>query len=79
MTARWKDPQASIGDLMPGQSLFQTGVSDEIIDRGIPYSRIYDPVEELGRLRQIYAREAARRPRPAGANAFHHRSLRRGV
>jgi hypothetical protein len=77
MTARWKDPQASIGDLPEGQVLFQTGVSDVIIDRGIPFTRVYDPVEELARRRGNVARLAHARPRVRPA-FIQNRSLRRG-
>jgi hypothetical protein len=75
-------PRDRVGDLVnsgevtPGEIV--SGWSNVIIDRGIPFSRIYDPVEELGRLRQIYAARAGMRPRPAGALAFRqNRSLRR--
>jgi len=57
--------------------MLTSGVSDAIVEVGLPYSRRYDPVEELGRIRQIFARQAAM---PAGRTiAFNaHRSLRRG-
>jgi hypothetical protein len=77
LSARYVDPQKSVGDLMPGQHLFTSGVSDAVVEVGLPFTRVYDPVEELARLRGIWARQAARRLPPAGANTFHHRSLRR--
>jgi hypothetical protein len=62
------------GDYVPEQ----LPSSDNIVETGLPYSRRYDPTEELARIRGIYAAEAAgaRAPRAPSAS-FHTRSLRR--
>jgi len=74
---RHRDHNDLVGNLDPAQFMLTSGVSDAIVEVGLPYSRRYDPVEELGRIRQIFARQAAM---PAGRTiAFNaHRSLRRG-
>ena len=77
MPARYVDPEKSIGNLPEGQFFLTSGVSDAIVETGLPFTRVYAPAEELHRIRQIFARQAAM---PAGRTiAFNaHRSLRRG-
>lgn len=49
------------GERTPGEVV--SGWSDSIVETGIPFSRVYDPAEELARIRrQTY-------PRPAGMSA----------
>jgi hypothetical protein len=81
LPTRWHDPEKDIGNLEPGQSAFPAALREQscetIVEYGLPFSRKYDPVEELGRIRNIYAAEATtppRRPQPP----FRTRSLRRG-
>jgi hypothetical protein len=68
------------GDRVTGEQLFQMeqGLSDTIVEVGLPCSRAYDGDAELWRIRRTWASEAAgfraSRPRPA---SFRHRSLRR--
>jgi hypothetical protein len=57
--------------------LLSFGVSDEIVETGIPVSRRYDPLAELARIRGVLARQANARPRPS-ITYNSHRSLRRG-
>ena len=80
MPARYVDPENARGNLPEGQFLLTSGVSDAIVETGLPIDRRYDPLEELARIRQIYAREANSVSRPRAAISFNtHRSLRRGV
>ena len=70
------------GERVVGEIPFRPEVfssfSDTIIETGLPFSRQYDAAEELDRIRQHYAREAAgaraSRPRPA---PFRHHTMRR--
>jgi hypothetical protein len=68
-------PTLPPGERCPDEVVFQS--PDNIVARGLPYSRVYDGLEELARVRQVLAAEAAgaRAPRPSGR--FHTRSLRR--
>jgi hypothetical protein len=82
LPARYVDPETARGNLPEGQHLFRSsdGFSDTVVERGIPFSRVYDASEELWRIRrQIYPRPAGSPGRPRASVAFNtHRSLRRG-
>jgi hypothetical protein len=73
LPARYVDPEKSIGNLAPGATLFGEPYVEQIDGRA------YDYGDELGRIRQIWAREAAsaRASRPS-APSFKTRTLRRG-
>jgi hypothetical protein len=79
LPARWTDPESARGNLPDGQPIFASaGFSDFVVERGLPYSRSYDPLAELERIRRIFAVQAALPVRRAAANTFHHpRHLRR--
>jgi hypothetical protein len=64
------------GEVTPGEVAF--GVSNTLVETGLPFARTYDPQAELERIRAIYRAEAAgqRAPRQPTAK-FHFRSLRR--
>jgi hypothetical protein len=76
LPARYRDHNDVIGNLGPDQP--GVGFSDFVVERGLPLTRQYDPVAELARIRRIYAVQAALPVRRAGANTFHHRTLRKG-
>jgi hypothetical protein len=61
---------------MPGQEPF--GYSNVVIETEIPFDRRYDRLDELARIRGIWARQANARPRVRPA-FIQNRSLRRGV
>jgi hypothetical protein len=66
------------GERCPGEVLFRLPMPSQetIVETGLPFSRVYDPLEELWRIRQIYAHEAAMPPRRSQPT-FRSRSLRR--
>lgn len=76
MPSRWTDPEKARGNLEPGEIAF--GLSDALVETGLPLERSYDYQVELARIRSIYRAEAAgqRAPRPPSAK-YQSRSLRR--
>jgi hypothetical protein len=76
LPVRYVDPENAKGNLPEGQTLF-AGVSDEVIEVGLAFSQIYDPVAELQRIRAIFARQAGSHARPRAVAFNQHRSLRR--
>jgi hypothetical protein len=51
LPARYVDPETARGNLPEGQTAF--GSQETIIEYGLPFSRVYDRVEELHRIRGI--------------------------
>jgi hypothetical protein len=66
----------SSGEIAPGEVFFDR--SDSLTETGAYFSRRYDPVAELARIRGVWARQANARPRLRPA-FIQNRSLRRGV